>query len=189
MANRMARRFTSLMVAHLSRHRRCLAWCAIALAACTPKYDWRETRGTDAPFAVLFPAKPATHSRAVNLGGIEANMTMMAAEIGDTTFAVGTAELPDAAQARAALEVMKKTMVGNIGGVIRHEKPVAGMAAPAVELDAGPAAGAAGTRDPRALFARFVARDRRVYQVVVVGKEKTISPEAVETFLTSFKLE
>lgn len=164
----------------------------LPLTACTPRYDWRDVRGTSVPFSVLLPAKPSTHTRSVNLGGIQANMTMTAAEVGDVTFAVGTAELPDAAQAQAALLVMKDTLVKNIGGVVRHEKSTLGSQASTIELAAGPAAGApAAARNARAseLHARFLARERRVYQVIVVGAAKSIPQDAIDTFLTSFKVE
>ena len=187
------------------------------LGACTPRYDWRDVRGTDAPYLVLLPAKPVTHTRSVNLGGIQASMTMTAAEAGDATFAVGTAELPDAAQAQVALLVMKDTLVKNIGGVVRHEKSTLGSAASSIELDAGPAAaapavaaapagaaakatnpgaGAAAGNTPAAraarttaLHARLLARGRRVYQVIVVGADGAVPQDAIDTFLTSFKLE
>ncbi len=163
----------------------------LALSACTPRYDWRDVRGTTAPFSVLLPAKPSTYTRNVNLGGIQASMTMTAAEVGDVTFAVGTAELPDAAQAQAALLVMKDTLVKNIGGVVRHEKSTLGSQMSTIEVDAGPAAASPAARNARAseLHARFLARQRRVYQVIVVGAAKSIPQEAVDTFLTSFKLE
>jgi len=152
--------------------------CAAVLAACSPKFDWREVRGTSAPFVVLLPAKPATHTRSVNLDGISVDMTMTAADAGGVTFAVGTAELPDAAQAQHALTAMKTALVRNIGGTVRKETaPAAGT----LEVEA------AGT-DSRLLLARFIARDKRIYQVIAVGKESALPPEAAETFFTSFKL-
>ncbi|MES2832023.1 MAG: hypothetical protein V4695_08525 [Pseudomonadota bacterium] len=155
------------------------------LAACTPTYDWRDVRGTEASYTVLLPSKPSTHAREVNLGGIRTTMTMRAAAVENVTFAVGTAELADAAQAQAALQVMKNTMVGNINGVVRQEKSHREGALSTIDLIAGPAAGADG--NAKALHARFVARERWVYQAVVVGREKSMRIEAVDTFLGSFK--
>lgn len=161
----------------------CALACGLSLSACTPAYDWREVRGENAPFTVLLPTKPSVLSRPVNLGGIQSTMTMTAAEVGDVTFAVGTAELPDAAQAQAALLIMKETLAKNIGGVIRHEKSTIGKNLSTIEFDAaGPSGGTA-----RALHARLVARERRVYQAIVIGRDKAIRQEAVDTFLTSFK--
>lgn len=179
----MIRRFSFSATARLA-----FLCCTVLLTACSPKYDWRDVRGTATPFQVLLPAKPSIYARPVNLGGIQANMTMTAAEVDDVTFAVGSAELPDAAQAQAALLVMKDTLVKNIGGVIRHEKSQLGASKSTIDLDAGAAPGK-GHKDARAMHARFVANGRRVYQAIVVGPEKSIKQESVDMFLTSFKVD
>ena len=183
---------------------------ALTLAAgCSPKYDWRNVQGVGAPYSVLLPAKPSSLTRTVNLGGIQASMTMTAAEIDDVTFAVGTAELADAAQAIAALTVMKDTMVRNVGGAVVMEKQVPDPAGLRIDLDTGPPApgaagapgaggapgGASSAAAPKAngrasvLHARFLARQKRVYQVVVVGPAQSMKADAIDTFLTSFKAE
>jgi hypothetical protein len=166
------------------------AAAAFALAACNPTYNWREVHGVGAPYSVTLPAKPASFSRPVNLDGTQVTMTMTAAEVNDVTFAVGTAELPDAAKAQWALGVMKAALVNNINGTIRQEKQSA-PASPYTEI-AIEAVGAPGAKtggQQRMLFARFIAKDKRVYQIIAVGKEKDIDHEAVDTFLTSFKLD
>lgn len=168
-----------------------IAAAVLILPACTPAYDWREVRGTDAPFAAVFPAKPATYSRMVNLNGTQVMMTMTAAEAAGVTFAVGSAQLPDPAAAQGALQAMKTAMIGNIGGTVRHEKqsaiPANGLSS--IDLEATGASTAGNSGQSRLLIARFVAKDRRVYQAVVIGTEKAISRDAVDTFFTSFKLD
>lgn len=161
----------------------------LLLAGCSPKYDWRQVQGTGAPYTVLLPAKPATLSRPINLDGLQVNMTMTAAEVDGVTFAVGTAELPDAAQVPAALAAMKTALVRNIEGKIRVEKPAAGaeQAPGATEIEAVGTPGKHTGGEPRVLHARFTAHGRQVYQVVMVGPEKSVTPEALETFFTSFK--
>ncbi|XJN73251.1 hypothetical protein ACHMW6_03260 [Pseudoduganella sp. UC29_106] len=94
---------------------------AAALMACSPKYDWRDFRSSDAPFSVLFPGKPATHSRVINLDGQQVNMSMAAAEVEGTMFAVGSVELPDADKAAQAVQAMKAQMVRNIGATVNKE--------------------------------------------------------------------
>jgi hypothetical protein len=160
-----------------------------ALSACNPTYNWREVHGVDAPYSVTLPAKPASFSRPVNLGGAQVTMTMTAAEVDDVTFAVGTAELADAAEAQSALTAMKAALVKNIAGTIKQEKLTGPAAAPseiAIEAIGAPSANTDG--QPRLLLARFIAKDKRVYQVIVIGKEKAVSREAADTFFTSFKL-
>lgn len=160
----------------------------LAFAGCSPQFDWREVRGAGAPYTVLLPAKPASFSRPVNLGGIEVTMTMTAAEVNSVTFAVGTAELPDPAQAAQALNAMKAALVRNISGTIRREKLTGPAAAPTmIDVEAIGAPGPNTGGEPRVLHARFIAKGNRIYQLVAVGKEKEVTQEAVDTFLTSFK--
>lgn len=154
--------------------------CVVAaVCACSPKFDWRDYRGSKAPYAVLFPGKPATHTRQVNLDGQNADMTMAAVNIDGTLFAVGSAELPDPAKAQLAVQAMKKAMVRNIG------------AASAVEAtrDGAFTVEAKGNRngEPMTLNGRFMARGARVYQIVVVGPTNGVGKEDVTTFLQSFK--
>ena len=153
------------------------------LLACTPKYDWREVRGSDAPFVVALPGKPATHARTVDLDGVQVMMSMTATETDGVAFAVGTAELPDAAQAKNALVTMKTALVRNIGGTIVHEK--AEPALITIEASGPPGAGSGG--QPRLLLARFIAQGQRVYQLVVIGRESAVARDATDIFFTSFK--
>jgi hypothetical protein len=152
-----------------------------ALAACSPKFDWRDFRSTDAPYTIMLPGKAATHTRSVNLDGQEVKMTMSAAEVDGTMFAVGTAELPDAAKAALAVQAMKMAMVRNIGGTITKESTRDG----AFEVEAR---GAAANGAPLAMHGRFLAKDKRVYQVVMLGNQKHFDADTVDTFLSSFKL-
>lgn len=164
-----------------------VAACALLLAACSPHYNWREVRGAGAPFTVTLPGKPASHARAINLGGVPVTMTMTAADVEQVTFAVGAAELPDAAQAEQALGAMKVALVNNIGGTLAQEKAVVIGGAPAIAIEAsGPPATGTGGR-PRLLLARFMARGNRAYQLVVVGAEKAGTRDAADIFFTSFK--
>jgi len=160
----------------------CVAlFAAAALAACSPKLNWRDFRSADAPYAVMFPGKPATHTRSVNLDGQEVKMTMSAAEVDGVMFAVGTAELPDAGKAAMAVQAMKTAMVNNIRGSIAREGTKNG----AFDVEAH---GAAPNGSKLAMHGRFLAREKRVYQVVVLGSQGNFDQETVDTFLSSFKL-
>ncbi|HWT72476.1 MAG TPA: hypothetical protein VN361_09835 [Oxalicibacterium sp.] len=169
----------------------------LALAACSPRYDWRELHGVDAPYSVAMPARPDSFSRGIDLNGVHVSMTMTAAEVGKATFAVGSAELPTAPQAQASLDAMKNALVRNIRGTIRQEKTLTiaqsrradGGRVAVIEVVAiGPGDRASEGR-PRALFARFVAKDKRVFQVVATGPEDTLQRETVDTFFSSFRLD
>ena len=156
------------------------------LAACSPKYNWRDYSSQDAPFRVMFPDKPATHTRAVDLDGMTVNMTMTAVQVDGTMYAVGSAEAPDAAKAQAALGAMKTALVRNIGATITRESaPAAGGAQhAAIDIEA------AGSQNgqPMKLVGHFESRNKRFYQVIVMGRDKAVLPEQTEQFMSSFKL-
>lgn len=154
----------------------------LLLAACSPKFDWREVRGGG--YGATFPAKPSTLTRTINLGGHSVAMTMTAAEIDAVTFAVGGAELPDAAQAAEAARTMRTALIANIHGTVKSEKSVPSSPT-AVDVEALGTAPSGGS--PPLLIGRFVAKGKRAYQVIVVGPERAVSREAAETFLNSFK--
>lgn len=160
----------------------CVALCtAGALAACSPKFDWRDFRSTEAPYAVMFPAKPATQTRPVKLGEQEVKLSMAAAEVDGAMFAVGTAELPDAGQAALAVQALKTAMVQNIHGQVTKEGTQNG--AFVVE-----ARGSLPNGKQMLMHGRFLSKDKRVYEVIIVGPEKQFNQDTVDTFMSSFKL-
>lgn len=174
----------------------CLLWAvgaAAILPACSPRFDWRDYRSPDAHYSVLFPGKPANLTRTVVLDGMKVSMKMTAAEVDDTTFAVGSARMADPAKAQAALLAMRTAMLNNIGASVKSEKAVftpsatdgAASRSPSVEIEA------LGMQDgkPMLLTGRFVARGTHVYQVIVLGPEKSSARDNVETFMSSFKLD
>lgn len=157
-----------------------LPMAALLLAGCNPKYNWREVRGKDAAFTALMPDKPVSVTRPVALGAQTVNMTMTAAEVDGVSFAVGTAQLAEARLAAPALQAMEEAMVHNIDGAIKADQPV-GEQGRDIE-----AAGKHGDRQIL-LLAHFEIRDKRVYQVVVLGPAETLPRDEAKTFLTSFK--
>jgi hypothetical protein len=166
---------------------------AVALAACSPKYNWRDYSSTDAPFRVMFPDKPSVHTRSVDVGGLKVDMTMTAAEIDGATFAVGSAVAPEADKAEAAVAAMKTALVRNIGATVTSEKvakasSAAGSArsrSTAIDIDAK------GVQKGQAmrLVGHFESRDKRFYQVIVMGPAKSVQQDQVDTFMSSFKLQ
>lgn len=160
---------------------------AILLAACSPKFDWRDYRGPVIPYSALFPAKPATQTRQVNLGEDKVDMHMAAAEIDGVTFAVGSAELPDAARAQAAITAMKGTMVKNLNATVTSEKQESSSVGGAQRSTIAVEAKGSHNGEAMVLYGRFITKDKRVYQAIVAGREKHVDKEAVDMFLTSFK--
>ena len=165
-------------------------FCAVSLAAtlclsgCNPTYNWRDYSSADAPYRIMFPAKPVTHTRAIDLNGMQVEMTMTAAEVEGAMFAVGTGVAPDAAQAQAAVAAMRTALVRNIGAKVERESTAGTGTNTAVDIDAiGSANG-----QPMKLRGHFEARGTRFYQVIVMGKASAMSAERTDQFISSFTL-
>jgi hypothetical protein len=167
------------------------AVAVMALAACSPKYNWRDYVSPDAPYRVMFPGKPASYTRSVDLDGTRVDMTMTATEVEGAMYAVGTAQTPDPARAQAALAAIKTALLRNIGATSSSEK------AAASAVVANGAASDASSSDVTAegllngvkmrLVGHFEARGKRIYQVVVMGPAKSIEAEPTDQFISSFK--
>ncbi|MCP1575449.1 membrane protein [Herbaspirillum rubrisubalbicans] len=164
----------------------CLSLACLCLAACSPRYNWRQASDNGAHFMVLLPAKPASVTRPVDLDGPRVEMSMTAAEVDGLTFAVGSAELPDAAAATRALDAMRTALLNNIAGQPQGTPTWPGQTTVftrTIDLDAR---GLSRGR-PLRLVARLAVRERRVYQILIVGDEKAFKEENIETFFSSFK--
>ena len=157
---------------------------ALLLSGCNPTYNWRDYSSADAPYRIMFPAKPASHTRAIDLNGMQVEMTMTAAEVEGAMFAVGTGVAPDAAQAQAAVAVMKTALVRNIGAKVERESTAAAGTHTAVDIDATGSANG----QPVKLRGHFEARGKRFYQVIVMGKASAMSAEHTDQFMSSFTL-
>jgi hypothetical protein len=141
----------------------------------------------------MFPGKPATYTRSVDLDGMRVDMTMTATEVEGAMYAVGTAQAPDPARAQAALAAIRTALLRNIGATSVRETSAA--AAAVANGTASDTAASDVTADgvlhgvKMRLVGHFEARGKRIYQVVVMGPEKSIESEASDQFISSFKLQ
>lgn len=166
---------------------------ALMTTACSPEYDWRESR-SEAGWTVMLPGRPSSATRDILLGELPVKMTMQGARAGDAAFTVAAAVLPDAqpaTQARA-IAAMREALVRNIAG-----RETAAVATTVARVDGsgrrtGTAAGIAIEAvgqvrgAPAQLRARLIAHERRALQALVVGP--AIDPEQADTFFDSLRL-
>lgn len=76
----------------------------LALAACSPTFNWRELRPEGTPLLVLMPCKPERAARTVPLAGAaDTELHMHSCDAAGLTFAVAWAELGDPGRVEAAL--------------------------------------------------------------------------------------
>lgn len=173
---RVSRRLTALLLALLA-----------ALPACSPTFDWREIHPQDAGVAALFPCKPERKTREIELATARYRMEMLSCRAGDTTFALGFLDVPDAGAVGSVLEHLRNAAVANIDGTEPQLAPIAidGMTP---QPQAAQLSFAGHLPDGSAVHedAAFFARGLRVYQAGVIGRAPP--PDAVQAFLGGFKL-
>lgn len=167
-----------------------------ALAACSPKFDWRTQHSNEGGYAALYPSKPSAASRPVDIGGKRMPMTMEASRVDDTLFAVGVVELDaDTPEARrAALEAMQAGLFANLGSreasapevkeVVVQSAATPPLPLPGVQIRISGVSAQDGA--PRRLTARLVAHGKRAYQVVVLEAGKTQQNPAFEEQIDQF---
>lgn len=177
------------MIDYPTLARRLLAGiAAAALLACSGN-NWRDYASQEAPFRVMFPDKPSVYKRSIDLDGMKVDMTMTAVDRDGTVYAVGSAEAPDAARAEAALAAMKTALVKNIGASITREKARVEVSDAKVRrATAEVEASGVKNGEPMKLIGHFEARDKRFYQVIVIGKAKAMPAADIEQFMSSFTL-
>ena len=151
------------------------------ISACSPKFDWREVRNEEANFVVLLPAKPASYARDIHLEELKVNMKMQAAQVDEISFAVGFVHVDATMDSAKLLAAMKNGMLKNIQGAqINNEQN--GNASWIT------AQGKLANGGNVKMIAQFVAKGPWVYQVVILGNEKQLTPEVVDMFMGSFKM-
>ncbi|MES2944418.1 MAG: hypothetical protein V4772_16235 [Pseudomonadota bacterium] len=171
----------------------------LALAACSPTFNWRDVRPEDTRLGLLFPCKPDKAEKKVAIGGQPTNLRLLSCDAGDVTFAVTVAELGAASKAAMALEQWQNATLLNMRAT--PVAPSGDKNADATQLTAFKLPGAAllpaavmvkarGRRaDGTAVSgqALYFAQDSQVFQAVIYADK--IPPEVAETFFASLKFE
>lgn len=92
---------------------------AFLLAACSPALNWRSVPLEGAALSVALPCKPDRAVRAVDLGGVKADLAMVGCEADGALFAVSQLALADPAQASATLGRWRAAVLARLGNSAR----------------------------------------------------------------------
>ncbi len=100
------------------------ALCAVGLlplllAGCSPALNWRSVPLEGAALSVALPCKPDRAVRAVDLGGVKADLAMVGCEADGALFAVSQLALADPAQASATLGRWRAAVLARLGASAR----------------------------------------------------------------------
>lgn len=172
-----------------------LAALLLALAACSPALNWREVRPDNTQLSLLLPCKPDKAEKTVPLGGQPTTLAMLGCDAAGATFAVAVADLGDPVRVAPVLAQwqnltlahMKAGPVGSGAGasqLLPLQLPgAAAQPAPVRVLAQGQRADGSAVRGQAAYF----AQGSQVFQAVIYAPQ--ITPEAAETFFSSFKFQ
>ncbi|SFC08634.1 hypothetical protein SAMN05216344_108170 [Polaromonas sp. OV174] len=162
----------------------------LALAACSPAFNWREVRPENTRLSLLLPCKPDKAQKMVPLGGQPTMLSMVGCDAGGATFAVAVADLGDASKAASVLAQWQSLTLANMKAApgaaqLRPLKvPGAALQPPAVHVVAlGQRADGSAVNGQAAYF----AQGSQVFQVVLYAGQ--IPSDVAETFFSSLKLE
>lgn len=90
--------------------------CAVlALGACSPALDWRESQLPEAGLIMAFPCRPDRHERALQLAEQAVKLSMQVCEAQDLVFAVSAAQVSEPAQVGPALLALRTAFAANLG--------------------------------------------------------------------------
>jgi hypothetical protein len=159
------------------------------MAGCTPALDWRDVRPGGAGLTALFPCKPAGHVRRLALAGTTVEMTLYACSAGDTTYAVGFADIGQPHQVEGALAELTAAAARNIGST------GSGVSAPlhVAGMTPNPLAGRLALSGQRTdgrhveMQVGLFARGTWVFQATMVGTRLDV--DAIETFFGALRLQ
>jgi hypothetical protein len=179
-----------------------LAAALLSAAGCSPRFDWRELREPALGFSVALPEKPQRVTRTIEVPAagqsVALELTVLSTGVGPTLFAAGVARLPAADRSEAALTAalvasLRDGLLRNVGAAQPHAEaapPPPGLNRHTLRAALGFSANGTAGRDrrPARLVARLYVVDDRFFELITIGADADLPPEAREMFFDSFRL-
>lgn len=160
----------------------------LALAGCSPTFNWRDVRPNGAGVQLMLPCKPDAHARQVRLGEDEVRLELHACRAGEITWALAWVDVGRPERVAPALAELRRSAATNLG--VEDQGRELTWSVPGATPGPGSARVALQGRLPdgsaiRGELALF-AGGTRVYQATCLGT--TLPPEQVETFFGSLRV-
>ncbi|HEY0818978.1 MAG TPA: hypothetical protein VGD46_09385 [Rhizobacter sp.] len=176
-----------MLLTRLLRGRRAAWMLSFGLVGCAPSLDWREIKPEDSDVLAMFPCKPTTDARMVNLAGARVRMVLVACRAGEVNWALAFADVGDPSSVAGALQELRRSNADNVGAAPTVVGPmrVPGMT-PNPQAERVRVQGRLPSGEVVALESGFFVRGTRVYQATVMGR--AIDAEAMATFFDGLKL-
>jgi hypothetical protein len=162
---------------------------AVGLSACSPTFDWRETRPEGSGAAMMFPCRPQLQERKVSLGGALVPMRMHSCSAGGANFSLSALDVDDPARVTPELAALRARVLANVAGAATEQQPLtlAG-ATPNPESARLHIVGKRPDGSAVVADAAFFVKGLTLYQAAVLGSDGVPDREAVETFFAAIRL-
>lgn len=159
----------------------------LGVAACTPALNWREVHPDSSAAQLLFPCKPSSHAREMDLAGARTKVALYACEASGMTFALAFAELNDPFRVTQALQAWRRAAQENVGASQSQaaEFKVPGQT-PHAQSGLFKAQGRRPDGSPLTSHVLLAVKGTQVIQATVLGS--ALDDTAVDTFLQSVRL-
>ncbi|MDB5872520.1 MAG: hypothetical protein JWQ07_1962 [Ramlibacter sp.] len=161
---------------------------ALALAACSPTFNWREVRADATALKTLLPCKPDHGARDVPMAGKQVSLQVLGCDTGGATFAVLFADIGDNARAGEVLGLWKTATLANLRTAAAREVPFRPPGA--LGLPQSLQVVASGRRPDGSKVeshAAYFAQGSHVFQAVIYSEQ--LKPDVAETFFSGLKFE
>lgn len=157
--------------------------CVLALAGCSPDFDWRVVSVGDGIVTGVLPARPHTETRSIAFDGQSLDLSLTMAEANDVLFVLGHAILPEPLRGdREAARVLAREVVvsfyRNLG--ISPPDPLPTLGERFVVNGQGPS----GSLRIEALVG---LRGTSLVEAVVMGKQQAFDRAPVQDFWSALK--
>lgn len=160
---------------------------ALVGGGCAPALDWREVHPADSGVAAMFPCKPASQARKVQLGEHALRLELHVCAAGGATWALAFADVGEPAQVTPVLDALRQAAVANLDAAASSSGAfaVAGATPNRSSLQVSLSGRAPDGRERQERLGLFT-KGLRVYQATVLGER--IDTEAAATFFGGLRV-
>jgi hypothetical protein len=161
---------------------------AVALAACSPTFNWREVRAEPTPLKAMLPCKPDKGARIVPMAGRDVSLQVLGCDTGGATFAVLFADIGDPSRAAEVLGQWKVATLANMRSAAAQEsafRPDGALALPQSLQVVASGRRADGSKVESQ--AAYFAHGSHVFQAVIYTDQ--LKPEVAEPFFSGLKFQ
>ncbi|MFC5497147.1 hypothetical protein ACFPOE_06350 [Caenimonas terrae] len=166
------------------------AAATLALAACSPTFNWREVRAESVPLKAMMPCKPDKAARTVPMARRQVELKVLGCETGGATFALLAGDIGDPLRAGEVMAQWRAATLANLHSAAGSAQDRPFLPAGAMALPQSLRVTASGQRADGSKVesqAAYFARGSQVVQAVIYADK--VPPEAAETFFAGLAFE